>query len=253
MRVRGSRTHVLTTEHVRRVDFGYFVRPASEGSSGEPRICPVLGYLIDHPDGLVLFDSGVGTADAETDAHYRPRRRPFVDALRQAGGAVEEVRCIANCHLHFDHCGSNPLFAGRPIVVQAEELVLAHEANYTVTDLIDFPGATYETIDGEVELLPGIWIIPTPGHTAGHQSLVVRCDDGTIIAAGQARDFASDYAAEVGVVLAGDELGADERPAIPDWIARLQQFDPRRIVFAHDLSVVDLTTRGGTSVVISGT
>lgn len=42
---------MLTTEHVRRIDFGYFVRPASEGTTGEPRVCPVLGYLIEHPDG----------------------------------------------------------------------------------------------------------------------------------------------------------------------------------------------------------
>ena len=52
---------------VRRVNFGYFVRPAEETGTGQPRADPCLGYLIDHPDGLVLVDTGMG-AHPEVDA-----------------------------------------------------------------------------------------------------------------------------------------------------------------------------------------
>jgi glyoxylase-like metal-dependent hydrolase (beta-lactamase superfamily II) len=89
-----------------------------------------------------------------------------------------------NCHLHFDHCGGNPRLAGKPILVQDIELATARRGNYTFEELLDFPGAAYEELTGEAEIWPGVWIIPTPGHTTGHQSLVLRQTDGTVVLAG---------------------------------------------------------------------
>lgn len=68
---------------------------------------------------------------------------------------------------------------------------------------------------------------------------MIRCDDGTVILAGQSHDSASAYAADLRAVLAGTDIDHDERPPVANWVERLQQFDPRRIVFAHDLSVVE--------------
>ncbi len=64
---------------VRRVDFGYFVRPPEETGTGMARVEPCLGYLVGHPDGMLLFDTGMGT-HPDVDAHYRPRRQPLVRA-----------------------------------------------------------------------------------------------------------------------------------------------------------------------------
>jgi N-acyl homoserine lactone hydrolase len=124
-------------------------------------------------------------------------------------------------------------------VVQSTELTSARQLEYTVAELVDFPGALYEEVQGEIELVPGVWIVPTPGHTAGHQSLVVRCGDGTVILAGQAHDTASAYAAELCAAEAEREGTREGLPSIRAWIERLQDFDPRRIVFAHDSSVVE--------------
>jgi N-acyl homoserine lactone hydrolase len=224
---------------IRRVDFGYFIRPGSETLSGDARVESLLGYLIAHPAGYVLFDTGLAAADAETEAHYRPHRRPLAEALRGAAAAVEDVRWVVNCHLHFDHCGGNPAFAGRPIVVQSTELASAHEPDYTVSDVVDFADANYQVIDGELELLPGLWVLPTPGHTAGHQSVVVTCDDGTVVLAGQAHDTATEFAADLRASVAHGESDSAEIPPYRDWMDRLLEFDPRRIVLAHDLSVVE--------------
>jgi glyoxylase-like metal-dependent hydrolase (beta-lactamase superfamily II) len=84
------------------------------------------------------------------------------------------VSLVVNFHLHFDHCGGNPHFGGTPIVTQAVELSLGRGQDHTSPELVNFPGATYHELDGEAEIWPGAWVIPTPGHTAGHQSLVVR-------------------------------------------------------------------------------
>lgn len=57
---------------VKRIDFGYFVRPASETPTGRPRVEAVLGYAIVHPQGVLLFDTGMGEGDPEVEVHYRP-------------------------------------------------------------------------------------------------------------------------------------------------------------------------------------
>lgn len=87
---------------VRRVDFGYFVRPAAETTTGAPRVEPCLGYLVEHPHGLVLVDTGMGS-DPDVDVHYRPRRRSLADALAETGARAKDIRLVVNCHLHFDH------------------------------------------------------------------------------------------------------------------------------------------------------
>jgi N-acyl homoserine lactone hydrolase len=132
----------MAAQVVKRVNFGYFVRPAEETDTGAPRVEPCLGYLIDHPGGLVLMDTGMG-AHPKVDAHYRPARRPLPAALADVGVGVDDVTLVVNCHLHFDHCGGNPELAGRPIVTQRVELEAASSANYTLPELIDAPGLRY--------------------------------------------------------------------------------------------------------------
>ena len=166
---------------IRRLDLGCFLRPPSETGGPHPRAEPVLGYLVRHERGLLLFDTGIGTGSPGTDAHYRPRRRALPAALAAAGAALADITLVVNCHLHFDHCGGNPLLAGTPILVQATELATARRGGHTIDGLIDFPGATYNELTGEAEVWPGVHLVPTPGHTDGHQSLVVRRPDGTVV------------------------------------------------------------------------
>ena len=222
---------------VRRVDFGYFVRPAKESKAGAASVRPCLGYLIEHPDGLLLVDTGMGS-DPEVDEYYRPRRRPLVEALARAGARLEDVDLVANCHLHFDHCGGNPELAGRPVFTQRVELATARSSeDYTLPELIDAPGLRYEELDGEAEVLDGVTIVPTPGHTAGHQSVVVRLRDGTVVVAGQSHSTAARYGRDVLAWQARRDGHPPPLPETPDWIERLQSMDPRRVVFAHDRSV----------------
>lgn len=198
---------------VRRVDFGHFIRPAEETEDGRERVDALLGYVVTLPaGGVLLFDTGMGS-EPDTDKHYRPTRRPLTEALQDAGVTPADVRLVVNCHLHLDHCGGNPALVGRPVLVQTVELDAARRAtNYTLPELIDFPGVRYESLDGETELAPGIVVAPTPGHTDGHQSLIVRRGDDTVVLAGQG-------------------------PPGPEWIERILTLDPARVMFAHDRTV----------------
>ncbi|MGW4609474.1 N-acyl homoserine lactonase family protein [Streptomyces sp. NPDC004532] len=222
---------------VRRLDLGYFVRPASETDSGQPRVEPVLAYLVRHERGLLLFDTGIGAADPGTEAHYRPRRRALQEALSAAGAVLDDISVVVNCHLHFDHCGGNPLLGGRPVLVQDVELATARRGNHTFDELVDFPGVVYEELTGETEIWPGVRVVPTPGHTEGHQSLVLRKDDGTVVLAGQAHDFASGFASDQLARHEARQGVGQPPPAYPSWLDRLADLDPRRVLFAHDCSV----------------
>ena len=65
----------MQIEDVRRLFLGTFVRPPEE-TGGAPRVEAVYGYAVPHASGLVLLDTGIGAADEETEAWYRPRRGP---------------------------------------------------------------------------------------------------------------------------------------------------------------------------------
>jgi len=136
---------------------------------------PGYSDTIEHPDGLVLVDTGMIDSTPELDEQWSPTPHPLPFDL------VRRVAVVVNTHLHFDHCGGNRLFPGVPIHVQRQELADARSLDdYTIREWVDFPGASYVEQDGEAEILPGVWLLPAPGHTAGHQIVVVETDEGPV-------------------------------------------------------------------------
>ena len=135
---------------------------------------PVYVHVIDHPDARVLVDTGL-TALHPAVADLGPRlRTPIAPELDPAG-----IDLVVNTHLHFDHCGGNHLFAGTPVYVQRLELHDARtEDDYTIREWVDAPGVRYVPVDGELELLPGVRLLPAPGHTPGTQVVVVETGGG---------------------------------------------------------------------------
>ncbi len=113
---------------------------------------PVYVHVIDHPDARVLVDTGL-TELHPAVADLDPRLRPLSEQDFDLAG----IDIVVNTHLHFDHCGGNHLFAGRPIYVQRRELDDARsEDDYTIREWVDAPGVRYVPVDGELELLPGL-------------------------------------------------------------------------------------------------
>jgi N-acyl homoserine lactone hydrolase len=147
--------------------------------AGEDRM-PICIHLIDHPEGRILVDTGMTRthpAVADMDPELEPPERWSLD--------LDGVTAVVNTHLHFDHCGGNHLFAGRPIHVQRAELDDARTLeDYTIPDWVDAPGVTYAPVDGELELLPGVRLVPAPGHTRGSQIVVVETEEGRVVIAG---------------------------------------------------------------------
>jgi N-acyl homoserine lactone hydrolase len=114
-------------------------------------------------------------------ADMDPRLRPLSEQDIDLGS----IDIVVNTHLHADHCGGNHLFAGTPIHVQRTELDDARsEDDYTIRAWVDAPGVRYEPVDGELELLPGIRLVPAPGHTRGSQVVVVETGGRPVVVVG---------------------------------------------------------------------
>src|SRR5215831_9232179 len=162
------------------------------GEPGRLRV-PVPSFLIEHPRGLVLFDSGLHP-DAGTDPQGRlGAAAPFFTvelgptedvAGRLAAVDVDagRVAFLVNSHLHFDHTGGNARIPNARLVVQRREWEAGHDpdgiaANYY--DPRDYDtGHDVTLVDGEHDLFGDgrIVCLPTHGHTPGHQSLKLRLD-----------------------------------------------------------------------------
>lgn len=132
-------------------------------------LMPVYAYVIDHPDARVLVDTGL-TELHPLVADMDPRLRP-IDASVLDPATID---IVVNTHLHYDHCGGNHLFPGRPIYVQRQELADAlGDEPYTIREWVEAPGLEYVPVDGELEILPGLRLLPGPGHTRGSQIVVI--------------------------------------------------------------------------------
>ena len=195
----------------------------------------VVAYAVRHPGGVFLFDTGFAAPNPELDefyATYEVRPQALPDVLAAADIDLAEITAVANCHLHLDHSGQNALFPQTPNYVQPAEWAAAHEPDYTYLDAIDFPGARYEQIAGDHEVAPGIRIFATPGHSPGHQSLVVDSVDGSVLLVGQAVYSHGEWDG-----IPNPREGGSRSADIPEYrrsVARLRALNPKRVLFGHD-------------------
>ncbi len=201
--------------------------------AGTPRAgktIPIYAYAIRHPDGLVLFDTGVGEGSKLIE-EWQPRLHSLDAALAALDHRPLDVIGIVVCHLHFDHIGQNPRFPGVPIYTQRAEYDAAHTPDYTVPEWVDFPGAKYELLAGDSEPWPGVHILSTPGHTPGHQSVLVDTEGGGVLLTGQAVYSLAEFEGR------NPLEGTD--PAYATSVARLRSIRARRVYVSHDDRVAE--------------
>ena len=155
--------------------------------------------LVETPDALVLIDTGAGNKEDEKfreiyglENEGSPTR--LEDAIRHAGHDPADVDILISTHLHFDHAGGNtvadpdgrirPAFPGARHYVQKGELEFARIRNERIR--ASYLADNYEPVaeaglwtlvEGATEIVPGIEVVPTPGHTPHHQSVMIRSED----------------------------------------------------------------------------
>jgi glyoxylase-like metal-dependent hydrolase (beta-lactamase superfamily II) len=144
--------------------------------------------MVETPAGRVLIETGIGERVTDKVREMRGYLgSPIVPAMRAAGFDPETVDVVAMSHLHFDHAGGLLLASGERafprarIVAQRSEWQIALDDNARIVASYDQPEIRLVRdwgaegwATGEVELLPGVSVVPTGGHSAGHQAIVVR-------------------------------------------------------------------------------
>jgi glyoxylase-like metal-dependent hydrolase (beta-lactamase superfamily II) len=182
--------------------FGVVPKPLWERripADGRNRIPLALRcLLVEAPKALVLIDTGIGNKYDDKFADIYgvlnagdPTR--LEDGIRNAGFDPSDVDIVLNTHLHFDHAGGNtvlrddgtivPAFPGARHVVQRGELDFAHSRNERIRASYlpeNFEAVSqanlWDLLEGDAEVTQGVRVVPTPGHTPFHQSVLVTSD-----------------------------------------------------------------------------
>ncbi len=177
---------------------------------GEGRIdLPIPSFLIEHPKGRALYDTGMHP-QCRTDAGRRHGRAhaPSCSAFRASGPRTTSSRSwksidrdpgkidfIINSHLHFDHAGGNEFVPNATVIVQRREwevgMAPESEVKFGFYKADYDKGHKVKQVDGEHDVFGdgSVVCIPTYGHTPGHQSLKVRTEKGEIVLTGDACYF----------------------------------------------------------------
>jgi N-acyl homoserine lactone hydrolase len=162
---------------------------------------PISMWVIDHPKGLVVFDTGNNAAvsDGGCKKHWEAglcdglkpsqKRDDVIDRqLQKLGFGPDKVKVVVTSHAHLDHIGNIKLFPKAVHVIQKKELYQAwwpekfQRGGVFVTGDFDGPARefNYLELDGDYDLFGdgSIMVLSTPGHTLGHQSLKVKLPSG---------------------------------------------------------------------------
>ncbi|GAC1677906.1 MAG: hypothetical protein PVS3B2_20300 [Candidatus Dormibacteraceae bacterium] len=199
---------------------------------------PVHGFVIKHPKaGAILVDTGVGWP-TELVHEWKVVNRYAAEALAEHDLSPADVRVVINSHLHFDHCGQNAVFKHAPFYVQRSELERARREKSVANEWFDFAGARFELIDGDAQIADGVRVVATPGHTVGHQSVIVDTDDGGAVMIGDAAYTAEIYGQADKADLKVWKGQYTDRAAWSESLHKLRGMHPHAVHFCHDTRVV---------------
>ncbi|NYI72321.1 glyoxylase-like metal-dependent hydrolase (beta-lactamase superfamily II) [Naumannella cuiyingiana] len=209
--------------------------------------CPTHAVLIEHPDGKILWDTGVPRDWEQRWAptgfqEFFPVREPvdgpgYLDtALADLELGPDDIDVLVLSHLHFDHAANAKMFPKAKIMAQRAELegVKTITGEFAGAHLVsDYAGLDIEPIDGDAEIAPGVGVIFTPGHTWGTMSLRLDLpNDGTKIFTSDAVYLADSWGPPaVGAAIVWDNVKWLESV---DKLRRIADETGAEMIFGHD-------------------
>ena len=221
----------------------------------ETRTFPVPSWLIEHRDGLVLFDTGMhidlqssfDRIGAETAKTITPDFSPgeeLTARLKQRGLASTDIDRIVLSHLHFDHVGGNQEIPDARVVVQRAEWESGHDQrmiDYGVYNPDDYDhGHDVQQVEGEHDVFGDGMVVclPTPGHTRGHQSLRLELSSGPVVLTGDCVYLESMLDDMVVPTMGSERAQAQQRESM-QYLASLRDEHGCRLLYGHDLAQFD--------------
>lgn len=158
---------------------------------------PVFTFLIENASKLVLIDTGMAWTERADQYHHtgsaQPKGYAIHEQLEKIGYEPKDIDIVIFTHLHWDHCFYMDKFKGAEFIVHAKEYEFAMDPiplyykSYEAPQLgiiRPFEGLKFTTVTGEKEIIPGIRVFETPGHSPGHMSVEIDTQEGKYICAG---------------------------------------------------------------------
>ncbi|PKM89872.1 MAG: hypothetical protein CVU87_04015 [Firmicutes bacterium HGW-Firmicutes-12] len=163
---------------------------------------PIMMVLLETDEGYVLIDTGMNPyGPKDQEGIWGPRAKDLVpiieeeddvrNRLKKLNLSPTDIDHVVNTHMHWDHTGGNQFFTKSRIYVQRAEYRYAmypdsfYAASY-MKNHYDYD-LNYVLVEGDMEIVSGVHLLATPGHTIGHQSVFVTMENGAkIIIAGDA-------------------------------------------------------------------
>lgn len=215
------------------------------GAEGRIRL-PIPSVLVEHERGMAVFDTGLHADLAHDTSRLRSSNDLFDVEMTAADGLAAQlsalevdpgaVRYIINSHLHFDHCGGNEALPNATLLVQRPEWQAGHIDKLIARDVYnpaDFDlGQPLQLLEGEHDVFGdgSVRCVPTYGHTAGHQSLVVRTDRTEYVFCADTCYFKATLEKAI-LPSFGYDLTAQARSL--DWL-RSMQAAGATLIYGHD-------------------
>jgi N-acyl homoserine lactone hydrolase len=196
---------------------------------------PVHAWVVRHPAGAILVDTGIGEGNEMIDEWYAPEITPLGEALASIGLEAAAISAVVLSHLHFDHCGQQRLLDA-PVFVQATEHRDAERPRYTVPEWAAIPAPRLRQVDGDEEIAEGVRLVATPGHTPGHQSVVIEAGNGRAVLGAQCAFRASEVRS--GEPAETNLHDASWRAVARDSLARLRSIRPAFFHLSHDPEII---------------
>lgn len=163
---------------------------------GQPLRIPVWSTAIVGAERKIVVDTGIHdpgwVSSFVCPCEQKPEERLERALKEYVGWRADDVDIVINTHLHYDHSGGNTLFRNARFVVQQTEWEYAGrplptQAAFYQEFLIGREPLAYfrwSFVNGIADIVPGVRVIPTPGHTPGHQSVAVQTEAGVVVIAG---------------------------------------------------------------------